>query len=76
MLEGKLRYCIERPPSEIIVEPGDPGVIAPEVRHHVETLGPVRFYVEFYHDAPSHSPLGNELVDPPSPAEDQPLRPN
>lgn len=51
VLEGKLRYCIETPPSASILEPGKPGVIEPEIRHHVEPLGPVRFYLEF-HRAP------------------------
>lgn len=51
VLEGKLRYCIESPPSERILEPGQPGVIEPEVRHRVEPIGPVRFYLEF-HRAP------------------------
>jgi tellurite resistance-related uncharacterized protein len=49
VLEGKLRYCIEAPPAETVLEVGQPGVIEPEVRHHVEPLGPVRFYLEFYH---------------------------
>ena len=51
ILEGKLRYCIETPLSESILEPGQPGVIEPETRHHVEPIGPVRFYLEF-HRAP------------------------
>jgi tellurite methyltransferase len=49
VLEGKLRYCIEAPPLEAILEPGQPGVIPPQVAHHVEPIGPVRFYVEFHH---------------------------
>ena len=48
VLEGRLRYCIELPPSETILQPGTPGVIKPNVLHHVEPLGPVRFYVEFH----------------------------
>ncbi len=48
VLEGKLRYCIEAPASERILEPGQPGVIQPKVPHHVESVGPVRFYLEFY----------------------------
>jgi tellurite resistance-related uncharacterized protein len=51
ILEGELRYCVETPPSESILGPGRPGVIEPEVRHHVELIGPVRFYLEF-HRAP------------------------
>jgi len=49
VLEGRLRYCIETPPSESTLEPGQPGVIEPEIRHHLELLGPVRFYLEFHH---------------------------
>lgn len=49
VLEGELRYHIRTPPSETILAPGQSGVIEPEVRHHVEPLGPVRFYLEFYH---------------------------
>ncbi len=48
VLEGKLRFCIENPPAETILEPGQPGVIEPKVPHHVEPLGPVRFYLEFH----------------------------
>ncbi len=51
VLEGKLRYCIEASASERILEPGQPGVIQPHVPHHVEPIGPVRFYLEF-HPAP------------------------
>jgi tellurite methyltransferase len=51
VLEGKLRYCIETPASESILEPGQPGVIQPQVPHHVEPIGLVRFYLEF-HRAP------------------------
>jgi tellurite methyltransferase len=47
VLEGKLRYCIEAPASVTILEPGQPGVIQPQVPHHVEPIGPVRFYLEF-----------------------------
>jgi quercetin dioxygenase-like cupin family protein len=49
VLEGKLRYCIEAPPSATILAAGQPGIIEPEVRHHVEPIGPVRFYLEFHH---------------------------
>ena len=54
VLEGKLRYCIIDPPSETVLEPGRPGEIAPEVRHHVEPLGEVRFYLEFHYPPERH----------------------
>jgi tellurite resistance-related uncharacterized protein len=49
VLEGRLRFHIEAPPSESVLEPGQPGTIEPKVRHRVEPLGSVRFYVEFHH---------------------------
>ena len=53
VLEGRLRYRIEGPPSEeTVLEPGAPGVVEPEVPHEVEPLGAVRFYVEFLRRAP------------------------
>jgi len=55
ILEGRLRYLVEDPPSESILEPGQPGVVEPGVRHRVEPLGPVRFYLEF-HYAPDRHP--------------------
>lgn len=51
VVEGRLRYRILEPPSERILDPGRPGVVRPRQLHHVEPLGPVRFFVEFYRDA-------------------------
>ena len=51
VLDGRLRDCVEIPPSASILEPGRPGVIAPRIRPHVEPIGAARFYVEF-HRAP------------------------
>jgi tellurite resistance-related uncharacterized protein len=52
VLEGRLAYRIvdpRRPASETILAPGGaPGVVEPTIRHEVEPLGPVRFYVEFH----------------------------
>ncbi len=48
LLEGRLRYIVQPPlAQEFLLEPGTPGTIVPEVLHHIEPLGPVRFYVEF-----------------------------
>lgn len=48
VLEGRLRYTIERVPSEVHdLEPGAVGVVEPGVPHRVEAMGAVRFYVEF-----------------------------
>lgn len=50
ILAGRLLYRVIEPFSERVLEAGQPpGVIAPQVRHEVEPVGPVRFYLEFYH---------------------------
>lgn len=47
--EGSLRYVVEEPdPGVYILGPGEPGVIEPQMPHHVEVIGPVRFCVEFH----------------------------
>lgn len=47
--EGSLRYCIEEPEAEQhVLGPAAPGVVEPQMKHHVEVTGPVRFHVEFY----------------------------
>ena len=46
--QGELRFRLgTEPPLEVIVRPGHPQPIPPEVEHEVEPLGTVRFYVEF-----------------------------
>jgi hypothetical protein len=52
VVAGKLRYVMEPPLArEKILEPGVDGTVVAEVLHHVEPLGPVRFYVEFFRPA-------------------------
>lgn len=47
--EGSLRYVVEEPDrGEYVLGPGAPGVIEPQMVHHVEIIGPVRFCVEFH----------------------------
>lgn len=47
---GRLRYCIEGlDGQEQVLDAEHPGVIPPEVLHHVTLDGPVQFFVEFYH---------------------------
>lgn len=49
VLAGRLRYIVEPPlASERLLEPGVPGIVAPEVLHRVVPEGEVRFYVEFH----------------------------
>jgi tellurite resistance-related uncharacterized protein len=47
VIEGRLRYVIEATGAATeLVAAGPPGTVVPEVLHHVEPLGKVRFYVE------------------------------
>ena len=59
VVAGRLRYCVDEPvPREQLLDPATPGIIPPEVRHHVEPLAgePVRFFVEFLRLPGSQSP--------------------
>jgi tellurite resistance-related uncharacterized protein len=53
VLDGRLRYQVLDPPSEVILEPGHPGLVLPDQPHRVEPLGRVRMRVEFYHQLPN-----------------------
>ena len=47
--EGSLRYVIEEQETEVhLLVPGTPGIVEPQVAHHVAIDGPVRFCVEFH----------------------------
>ncbi len=52
VLEGRLRYQVLDRASEVILEPGHPGLILPEQPHLVEPLGSMRMQVEFYKQPP------------------------
>lgn len=48
ILSGRLRYRILEPTvEEHELTPENGGVVEPEVRHEVEPMGEVRFFVEF-----------------------------
>jgi tellurite methyltransferase len=49
VVEGRLRYRIDAWGREEELSSAAPGIVVPEVKHHVEPLGPVRFFVEFFH---------------------------
>jgi len=53
VLEGRLRYQVLHPNSEVILERGRPGLILPEQPHLVEPLGPIRMQIEFYDHLPA-----------------------
>lgn len=46
--EGRLRYVVASMRADQELTPERPGVVLPEVPHHVEPLGSVRFHVEFW----------------------------
>jgi tellurite resistance-related uncharacterized protein len=51
VLEGTLLYRILEPEvEEILLSPDRYGVVEPTVRHEVEPLSGVRFYVEFHRE--------------------------
>ena len=54
VLSGQLCYRIlMEPPEENRLTPDLPGIIEPQVPHQIASIGPVEFYVEFYHEADS-----------------------
>jgi tellurite resistance-related uncharacterized protein len=46
--DGRLLYVIEGDPeASFVLRPEVPGIVAPEMPHHIEPRGHVRFHVEF-----------------------------
>lgn len=52
VLDGRLRYVVIEPASEVILEPGRPGLVLPDQPHFVEPLGSMRMQLEFYNRMP------------------------
>ncbi|WP_372624539.1 DUF1971 domain-containing protein [Falsiroseomonas sp.] len=52
VLEGRLRYRVLDPASEMVLTPARPGLVLPDQLHLVEPLGPMRMQVEFYDRPP------------------------
>jgi tellurite methyltransferase len=49
VVEGSLDYVLHDPfDSRELLTPHAPGIVLPEVEHHLEMSGPVSFYVEFW----------------------------
>lgn len=55
VLEGSVCYVIEDTGDIQILTPVCSGLVLPEQRHHVETMGDMRMLVEFYDHIPSAS---------------------
>ena len=53
VIQGKLNYRIDVQGAQFELSPEVPGIVIPEVQHHVEPIGCVRFFVEFYKKADS-----------------------
>ncbi len=50
-LEGRLSYEVaELISKEFVLDPAFICIVTPEILRHVRPRGPVRFYVEFYHN--------------------------
>ncbi len=52
ILEGELQFQLEGGMPEILSR-SNPGLVEPDLPHHIEAVGPVRFYIEFFRDASS-----------------------
>jgi tellurite resistance-related uncharacterized protein len=52
VLEGRVRYRVLDPFSEVTLDPDHPGLVLPDQPHCVEPLGPIRVRVEFYDRIP------------------------
>ena len=51
--EGAIDYLLHAPfHSRERLDPNSAGIVPPEVEHHLETTGPVTFYVEFWRKGP------------------------
>ena len=53
MLDGRLRYQVLNPVSEMILDRDHFGLVLPDVPHLVEPLGPMRIQIEFYNQMPN-----------------------
>lgn len=52
VLDGRVRYQALDPVSELVLEPGHPGLVLPDQPHLIEPLGPMRMQIEFYNQLP------------------------
>ena len=52
VLSGRLSYRVFDPASQVILEPGHPGLVLPDQAHCVEPLGRMQMQVEFYNQLP------------------------
>ena len=48
VVSGELVYTVPTAQTEEILSPGRTGLVRPTVPHHIELLGEVSFYIEFW----------------------------
>lgn len=48
VVSGELVYTVPTANTEEILSPGRTGLVRPAVRHHIEPVGEVAFYIEFW----------------------------
>ena len=53
IFEGRLRLFFPETGRDLVVRPGEPGLLQPCEPHSVEPLSPFRMQVEFYRSDPS-----------------------
>jgi len=52
VIEGELKLTIIDPPSETLLNPGNPGLVLPRQPHFVTPLGRMKMQVDFYDQPP------------------------
>lgn len=52
VIEGRLKLTYLDPVSELILQPGTPGLLLPEQPHFVEPMGAMKMQVDFYNEPP------------------------
>ena len=50
VVSGQLRYVVPSHGKDTVLRPGKVGIVEPEIPHHVASMGPVSFFVEFWRD--------------------------
>ena len=52
IIEGEVQLTYLDPPSEILLRPGQPGLVLPQQPHFVTPAGPMKMQVDFYDEPP------------------------
>lgn len=64
IIEGKLLLRFVDNGEKRMLTPDNPGIVCPRQAHEVEPFGPVRFYIEFYSEAPQGQPHAGPEGEP------------